>query len=131
MNDFNGTGTPIGSARVYSFNLKDGAYENDFTEWDLRLFDIQTYTKLTLNTTVSSTELPKGSYIVGKSSGASGYTVSAGDNTAVVNVTQTSGTFIKEEQLEINGSVTELSRSIKSVEVFDTKSILSFSQENT
>ena len=55
----------------------------------------------------------------------SGYTVSAG-NTAVVNVTQTSGTFIKEEQLEINGSVTELSRSIKSVQVFDTKSILSF-----
>ena len=59
----------------------------------------------------------------------SGYTVSAG-NTAVVNVTQTSGTFIKEEQLEINGSVTELSRSTKSVEVFDTKSILSFTQEN-
>ena len=131
MNDFAGTGTPIGSARVYSFNLKDSAYENDFTEWDLRLFDIQTYTELTLNTTVSSTQLPKGSYIVGRSSGASGYTVSAGNNTAVVNVTQTSGTFIKEEQLEINGSITELSRSIKSVRVFDTKSILSFTQENS
>ena len=131
MNDFAGTGDIIGSARVYSFNLKDDAYENDFTEWDLRLFDIQTYTELTLNTTVSSTQLPKGSYIVGRSSGASGYIVSAGDNSAVVNVTQTSGTFIKEEQLEINGSITELSRSIKSVRVFDTKSILSFTQENS
>ena len=131
INDFGGTGDIIGSARVYSFNLKDDAYENDFTEWDLRLFDIQTYTELTLNTTVSSTQLPKGSYIVGRSSGASGYTVSAGDNSAVVNVTQTSGTFIKEEQLEINGSVTELSRSIESVQVFDTKSILSFTQENS
>ena len=70
IDNFGGTGDIIGSARVYSFNLKDSAYENNFTEWDLRLFDIQTYTKLTLNTEVSSTQLPKGSYIVGRSSGA-------------------------------------------------------------
>ena len=34
IDNFGGTGDIIGSARVYSFNLKDSAYENDFTEWD-------------------------------------------------------------------------------------------------
>ena len=38
---------------IYSFNLTDSAYANATTSWDLRLYDIQTYTRLTLNATVA------------------------------------------------------------------------------
>ena len=34
----------IGKARVYTFNLTDSAYSNAETQWDLYLYDIQTYT---------------------------------------------------------------------------------------
>ena len=66
------TGENIGSARVYSFNLEDAPYTGVATPWELRLFDIQTNTNLTLNQTISNTELPEGSFVKGKSSGASG-----------------------------------------------------------
>ena len=69
-NNFNGTGDLIGSSRVYSFNLEDANYENDSTVWDLRLFDLQTYTSITLNQSVSDTEVREGSFIKGLSSGA-------------------------------------------------------------
>ena len=36
--------------------LKYANYENDATVWDLRLFDLQTYTNITLNQSVSSSE---------------------------------------------------------------------------
>jgi hypothetical protein len=51
-----GTGTEIGQARVYSFGLSDAAYSNDGTEWDLYLFDVQTFTKLTLNQSLNSNQ---------------------------------------------------------------------------
>ena len=63
-------GSTIGSARVYNFNVTDSAYSGASTNWDLYLFDVQTYTSITLNQSVSSTELPATSYIKGKSSGA-------------------------------------------------------------
>ncbi|MHA2164051.1 MAG: DUF4815 domain-containing protein, partial [Candidatus Thorarchaeota archaeon] len=77
------TGTEIGQARVYSFNLTDASYSNDASEWDLYLFDIQTYTKITLNQSVTSAQVPASSYIRGVSSGATGYvsTAPAGSTT--------------------------------------------------
>jgi len=93
----------VGSARVYAFNLTDSAYENASTQWDLYLYDVQTYTTLTFNRTVSSSDVPKSSYIQGKSSGASGYAVAAGTGSDTLNLSQTSGTFVTNEQLVING----------------------------
>jgi len=52
-------GTTIGSARVYNFNLTDAAYTGASTNWDLYLYDVQTYTEITLNRTASS--VPMGS----------------------------------------------------------------------
>jgi len=92
----------IGSARVYTFNLTDAAYDNASTQWDLYLYDIQTYTSLTFNRSVTSSEVPKSSYIQGKSSGASGYAVAAGSG-STLNLNQTSGTFVTNEQIIING----------------------------
>ena len=122
-NNFNGTGDIIGSARVYSFNLEDANYENNSTVWDLRLFDLQTYTIITLNQSVSNVEVREGSFIKGKNSGASGYSVGSGGS-ATINVVQTSGTFHKGEQIEIDGS-SDVSRTIGIATVYNTQNIKS------
>ena len=123
-----GTGTEIGQARVYSFGLSDAAYSNDGTEWDLYLFDVQTFTKLTLNQSLNSNQCPATSYIRGVSSGASGYVVSAVSGVDIT-LTQTSGTFIAGEQILIN-ETTEYSRSIVSVKAFNTQDIKSVFQSS-
>jgi len=103
-NQFTGDSpTGVGSARVYTFNLTDAAYEDASTQWDLYLYDVQTYTTLTFNRTVSASEIPKSSYIQGKSSGASGYAVAAATGADTLSLNQTSGTFVTNEQLVING----------------------------
>ena len=53
-----GTGDKIGEARVYSFAVSNASYVNDTTQWDLRLFDIQTFTKINLNNNVTNNEVP-------------------------------------------------------------------------
>jgi hypothetical protein len=114
--------TKIGDARVYNFRLTDAAYSSATTNWDLYLYDIQTYTTLILNQALSQSQLPATSYIKGKSSGASGYAVTAGDGTTTVNVRQTSGTFIKGEQIIING-LELYPRSIANITVYNSEDI--------
>jgi hypothetical protein len=118
-------GSTIGSARVYNFNLTDAAYSGNSTNWDLYLYDIQTYTELTLNQISSSTEIPTSSYIKGKNSGASGYVVSAGNGTNKISVSQTSGTFSVGEPIIING-LELYPRTISSIKAYgigDVKSV--------
>ena len=119
--------TVIGEARVYSFSLSDAPYKNDASTWDLYLFDVQTYTQITTNLVLSDAELPATSYVEGISSGAFGYAVSAGGDSATHMLVQTSGTFMKGEALRINGT-TEIPRSIKEVKVFGTQDIKSVYQ---
>ena len=95
--------TNIGSARAYGFNLKDAAYENDTTKWDLHLYDIQTRTDLILNRDITPNDIPVSSFIVGKSSGAVGFSAEAPTTFSTLKLTQTSGKFIRGEQLEVNG----------------------------
>ena len=123
------TGTEIGQARVYAFGLTDASYSNDSTEWDLYLFDIQTYTKITLNETVTTTEVPASSYIRGVSSGASGYVVTAPGGSNLLTLIQTSGTFIVGEQILINESL-EVSRSIKIVQTYGVQDVKSIYQDS-
>ena len=119
------TPTTIGKARVYTFNLTDAAYSDAATQWDLYLYDIQTYTELTFNRSVDSTEIPATSYIQGKSSGASGYAVAAGSG-VTLNIYQTSGTFVADEQLTING--VDASLSLSDFTVYGIRDIKSVSQ---
>jgi len=100
-------GSIIGAARVYTFNLTDAAYSGAATQWDLYLYDIQTYTTVTFNRSVTATEIPTSSFIKGKSSGASGFVV-LGASTADLNLSQTSGTFVTGEKLIVNGIETAL-----------------------
>ena len=99
-----GAGTTIGSARIYNFNVTDAAYTGASTNWDLYLYDIQTYTELTINQSLSSLQLPKTSFVRGKSSGASGYTVYDANGSSIITLSQTSGVFSVGEQLIINGT---------------------------
>ena len=122
---FYGGGSKIGDARVYTFNLTGSAYEGANTNWDLYLYDVQTYTSLTLNTPVGPLGLITSSFIKGKSSGASGYAVSAGSG-SVVSVRQTSGSFSVGEQLLING--VEVSATVAAITAYGTRDIKSVEQ---
>ena len=99
-----GGGTKIGAARVYTFNLTDAAYSGAATQWDLYLYDIQTYTNVIFNV---STTLSTSAFIKGKSSGASGFVVSGSSSTSF-DLSQTSGTFATGEKLIVNGIETAL-----------------------
>ena len=103
-NATSGTGTLIGNARVYAFENHDASGGSAETIFDLYLFDIQTYTFLNLNKTLSNIDLPDTSFVEGLSSGATGFAVSSGGNSATVTLRDTSGTFIAGEQIRINGN---------------------------
>ena len=107
---------------IYTFNLTDAAYSNAESQWDLYLYDIQTYTELTFNRNVSTSELPITSFIEGKSID-DGFAVAAGTDSDVINVYQTSGTFVADEQIKING--VDASLSLKSLRFIhrDIKSV--------
>jgi hypothetical protein len=126
LNEFVGSGTTIGNARVYNFSLTDAAYTNNATNWNLYLYDIQTYTTLALNSTISNTELPATSFVKGKSSGASGFAVASGGALSTINLRQTSGTFSVGEQLIINGI--DFPRTIRTVTAYSTEDIKSVKQ---
>ena len=126
LDQFVGSGTTIGNARVYNFSLTDAPYTNNATNWNLYLYDIQTYTTLVLNTTISNAELPATSFVKGKSSGASGFAVSAGGASSTINLRQTSGTFSVGEQLIINGL--DFPRTIRTITAYSTEDIKSVKQ---
>ena len=118
-------GTQIGEARVYSFSLTDAAYSNAATSWDLRLYDIQTYTRLTLNQFVSSDEIKQSFFVKGNSTGSTGFATADGSSNQIF-LRQTSGTFAKGESLIINGI--QSSRSITEVHAYNTQNIKSVKQ---
>ncbi len=97
-------GKEIGLARVYDFALESGSYNAsnaDENEWDIALYDIQTYTNITLNTNPSNA-LVVPTQIKGKSSGATGYLRYNSVGTAIT-AYNTKGTFVTGEQLIFNG----------------------------
>jgi len=96
-------GKEIGVARVFDFAFESGAYNAanlDLNEWDISLYDIQTYTNVALNT---PTTLSVPTHVKGKSSGATGYLKSAVSNSTDVTLYNTKGNFITGEQFIFNG----------------------------
>ena len=123
-----GTGELIGKARVYSFAVSNSSYVGDTSVWDLHLFDMQTFTRLELNQTVSNAELPNTSFVRGLSSGATGYAIAEGGASAVVKLTQVTGVFVAGEQIIINEDP-EIPRSIRTVRTFGIQDIKSVYQD--
>lgn len=131
-NQHGGLGVTVGSARAYSFNLEDAPVavpNNASTRWELRLFDIQTNTVLTLNQAINSSELPAGSFVKGKNSGASGFAVNSGNGTTAATLNQTSGTFVNGEQIQING--VDFPRTIKKFDAYASQDIKSVKEGST
>jgi hypothetical protein len=124
-----GTGTTIGKARVYSFSASDSSYVDNSSRWNLYLYDIQTYTKLTLNTELPS-EVSEGSRVRGLRSGASGFISEDPNNTSVLYVYQTSGTFLVSEELEFNENK-NIKRSITDIKIYSGKDIKSVYQDSS
>jgi len=121
-----GAGSSIGVARIYTCNLTDAAYSGDSTNWDLYLYDIQTNTRLTLNTEIGNNDLPIYSRVRGLSSGATAF-VSQFLNGRTIDVRETSGSFQIGEQLEINGN-SFVPRTITDIQSFGTQDIKSLHQ---
>jgi hypothetical protein len=124
-------GNEIGVARVYDFVLEQGGYDVEnlnTNRWDLTLFDIQTYSILTLNEPVTLT-IP--TYIQGSQTGATGYLKNSVSGVNTITVYQIKGEFSEKENIIINSSdENETSRyvtDIKNYGISDVKSVYSSS----
>jgi len=95
------SGATIGYARIYDFEHHNTSYENPTSQFNLKLFDIQTFTNLYLDT--PSTGIGAGAYIQGASSGAAGYAKSVYDGDTKFSLYQVTGKFVANESLVING----------------------------
>ena len=129
-------GNDIGFAKVYYIANTDASHENNSTQYDLYLYDIQIGANVTVNTQLTSGQLPIGSRVKGKSSGATGFTTTnMGGGARTFFVQNTSGVFAPGEQLEINGidDVAVVNgqggpRTVESVETFEIKDVTSLNQ---
>ena len=112
------SGTKIGVARLYDLKLKNAGYSNASTQFESSLYDIQTYTVLTINTALSQNSP---AYIQGKNSGAKGYLVNDVSASNTLTLYQVSGSFIANEQIKINGL--DISRTITSVKDYSLSDV--------
>ena len=96
-------GTEVGVARVYDFRLESGSYDannGDLNQWDIALYDVQTTTNLFLNQAIT---LSVPTFIKGANSGATGFLRSAVSNSQDITVYETTGSFVSNESLIIDG----------------------------
>jgi hypothetical protein len=77
------SGSVIGVARVYDY-VPETDYENDSSNFFLRLYDIDTYTKIDLT---SPTPLVKPSFFEGKKSNSSGHVLNYPNNSEIDSIT--------------------------------------------
>ena len=115
-------GTTIGVARVYDY-VPESAYVNDTSILDLRLFDIQTFSKITLTTEITQATPAR---IKGERSNASGYLYQSVSNSKDLVLYQVSGEFSQNEPISINGiSNGRLISNVTDYSASDVKSIYS------
>ena len=124
------SGLEIGEARVYSWGVSNAPYNGDTTDWDLHLYDIQTYTILKCSEIPESK--PVGTRIRGLASGAVGYLAKASGTSGAneLTVSQTTGTFIKGEQIKFTEQDIKANVSIKEIVSYTTDDIKYIRQDN-
>ena len=125
-----GAGLTIGEARVYSFGA-NSSYSGATTEWDLNLYDIQTFTTIGVTSITNFTEKIKGTRVRGLGSGAIGYLAYQANSTGFNELTlsQTTGTFVAGEQIIFNERSSTETVSIKSIIKYTTDDIKSIRQD--
>ena len=123
LND-NVAATLIGNARVYDFSKKNIAGIGT-ERFDLRLYDIQTFTTITLGLGVTA---GNSAFVKGVFSGATGHLKDAVSNATTLNLIDVTGEFAINEPIEINGIV--VGRNITSVKDNDIRDIKSIGTAN-
>ena len=96
-----GSGAEIGLARLYDFKAQSASFVDATTQFETRLFDIKTFTNITVGTAITSA--PLGTHIQGARSGASGFVRTAGTNATNLSLIDVNGAFVKDESILING----------------------------
>ena len=125
-NQTTAAGIEIGLARVYDIVLESGSYNTgspDLNQWDIALFDLQTYTYLDINQSIT---LNTPTRVKGENSGATAFLRSNSTGTTLI-VYDVKGQFITGERLSFNGDQV-ISRTVTSVtnyEISDIKSLYS------
>lgn len=120
--DGSASGTKIGTAKVYDF-YAETTYVSDSSVYDVKLFDVQTYTFITLSSNVT---LGDGSLIQGSTSGAKGYLVGSASNVATLVLSDVVGTFSEDEPIFVNGVLRpEIIFDITDYDFGDAKSLYS------
>jgi len=92
-------GSQIGVARVYDISSYITSYNNSTSQFNLNLFDIQTYSNIVSDSVLSS--IVVGDYLKGNNSGATAFV--QGSSGQTLTLYQTSGNFVKNESLIVNG----------------------------
>ena len=117
-------GKEIGVARVYDADLNSGSYDranSDVNEWNLKLYDIQTVTEITLNENITLT-VP--THIKGKNSGATAFLKDAVTSSTALSLYEVEGEFIKNENFIIDGEEnTRVAIAVTSFGISDVKSV--------
>jgi len=122
-------GSEIGKARCYDFKVKDAAYANDATEFEIFLYDIDTFTQVTIG---SSITLAGPALIEGNSSGSKGYLNSTVNDSKVLTLNSVSGSFIVGESISVNGiSSSPTISNVTDYSISDVKSVFSNVGVNT
>tara|TARA_B100000073_G_scaffold338618_1_gene335967 strand:- start:12764 stop:20302 length:7539 start_codon:yes stop_codon:yes gene_type:complete len=118
-------GKEIGQARLYDFSLESGSYNNTnsaLNQWDLSLFDVDTYQDLDINIAVTlNTPL----HIEGESSGATGFLKHSVSSGTALTAYSVQGEFFQGERLKFNGILDD-SRFLvdaKNFKISDIKSV--------
>lgn len=115
-------GTTIGVARVYDY-IPESNYTNKNSVLDIRLFDIQTFTKINLTTNIT---LNRPTHIKGKLSNSTGFVYKNVSNSKEVLLYQVTGKFLENEPVIINGVDNgRLIESITDYSISDVKSLYS------
>jgi hypothetical protein len=122
-------GNEIGKARCYDFKVKDASYTGDTTEFEVFLYDIDTFTQVSIG---SSITLAPPALIQGNSSGSKGYLNATVNNGRILTLNSVSGSFIAGESISVNGiSSAPTISSITDYSISDVKSIFSSVGVNT
>ena len=129
LNSLTAPGNEIGKARCYDFKLKDSAYSNKDTDFEIFLYDIDTHTQVTIG---SSITLSVPALIQGNNSGSKGYLNSSINNAKVLTLNSVSGSFIVGESISVNGiSSSPTISSITDFSLDNVKSLFSTVGVNT
>jgi hypothetical protein len=119
-------GKEIGVARVYDFRLESGSYRllnENLNEWDISLYDVQTFTEITLNEPIT---LSVPTFVEGANSGAHGFIKDEVSASNLITLYDTQGTFLRNESLIFDGIADgRVATAVTSYGLSDVKSVYS------